>query len=37
MPTNAETYYATNAAAMKEARTAMSDVVKGFGACTRRP
>src|SRR5579884_2006675 len=30
MTTNAQTYYETNAAAMKPAREAMPDVIKGF-------
>ena len=30
MPTNAESYYANNAAAMKPVRAAMPDLIKGF-------
>ena len=32
MATNAEDYYQTNAAAMKEVRSAMPEVLKGFAA-----
>lgn len=32
MATNAQNYYQNNATAMKDVRTSMPDVVKGFGA-----
>lgn len=32
MPTNAENYYASNAAAMKPVRAAVPDLIKGFAA-----